>query len=123
MNGVQAILFLALLFTLAPEQVRPSPVAAIEGSTSTDGGAPLPGVKVAIDSLTRPEHFVTHSSAAGRYALENIPPGMYTMLAEAKGFGCVIIPKVLIEPGKRVKQDFEFLHARKKLGCETATRN
>ena len=110
-------LILALLATPPVRQVGPSPAAAVEGSATTDGGAPLPGTRIAIDSLTKPQHFETRSDIVGHYVIENVPPGVYTVLADAKGFGCVIIPKVVIEEGKRLKQDFEFLHGRKKLGC------
>ena len=96
-----------------------SPAATIEGSATTDGAAPLPGVKIAVDNLMRPQHFETRSNAAGHYVIENVPPGRYTVLADARGFGCVVIPVLVMQSGKRVKQDFEFLHTRKKLGCDT----
>jgi len=113
-----SLLILALLAGAPSTQAGPSPAAAIEGSTTTDGAAPLPGVKITIDNLLKPQHFETRSNAAGLYAIENVPPGTYTVLADAKGFGCVVIPKVVMQSGKRVKQDFEFLHTRKKLGCD-----
>jgi len=114
---ILSILILALLLTPLEAQQRLNPAAAIDGVASTDGGAPLPGVKIALDSLTKPGHFETQTNAAGRYVIENVPAGPYSVTAEAKGFGCSIIPKVVMEDGKRLKQDFEFVHSRKKLGC------
>jgi len=117
---VRLFLILALLASPPVKQVGPTPAAVIEGSATTDGGAPLPGVKIAIDSLTKPAHLEAQSDAAGRYAIENVLPGVYTIFADARGFGCVVIPKVIVEEGKRLKQDFEFLRGRKKLGCPSA---
>jgi hypothetical protein len=116
------LLILALLLAFPERPVGLIPAAAIEGVTSTDGGAPLPGVKIALDGLTRPLHFDAQSNAAGHYAIENLPAGTYSVSAEAKGIGCVIIPKVVIEDGKRVKQDFEFFQTRKKLGCPVGSK-
>jgi hypothetical protein len=115
---MQRILILALLVASPFVQVGPGSGAAIEGAITTDGGRPLPGVKIAVDGLTKPLHFETRSDTAGHYAIENVPDGSYTVLADARGFGCVVIPKVVLESGKRLKQDFEFLHGRKKLSCE-----
>jgi hypothetical protein len=116
-------LILALLFAFPEGQQGLGSAAAIEGVANTDGGAPLPGVKIALDSLTKPQHFEIQTNATGRYAIENLSPGVYTVTADAKGFGCVIIPKVILEGGKRLKQDFEFLHGRKKLGCPTISQS
>jgi hypothetical protein len=115
-------LILTLLLSSFESLGGSNPAAAIEGATTTDGGAPLPGVKIVLDSLTRYGHFEATSNRAGVYAIENLSPGSYTILADAKGFGCVVIPKVIIEPGRRLKQDFEFLHSRKKLGCPVVTK-
>ena len=117
-NTMVPILILALLAGSPSTRAGPSAAAAIEGTTTTDGAAPLPGVNIKIDNLVRLQHFETRSNTAGRYVIENVPPGTYTVLADAKGFGCVVIPAVVMQSGKRVKQDFEFLHSRKKLGCE-----
>jgi hypothetical protein len=118
-----SLLILALLFAFPEGQQRLSPAGAIEGAVITDGGAPLPGVKITIASLTKPGHFEASSNAAGRYVIESVPEGSYSVAAEAKGYGCVIIPKVVFQGGKRLKQDFEFLHGRKKLGCSVVSKS
>jgi len=113
---------LALCLVFPERQQGLSPAAAIEGVASTDGGAPLPGVRIALDSLTRPLHLEAQTNMTGHYTIDNVPPGAYSLSAEAKGFGCTIVPKVVIEGGKRLKQDFEFLHSRGKLGCPTVSK-
>jgi len=113
------VLILALLSASPERQAGLIAMGVVEGAITTDGGAPLPGVKIAIDGLAKPVHLETLSNAAGQYEIANVPPGAYTVSAEAKGFGCVIIPRLVLEGGKRSKQDFEFLHGRRKLGCPT----
>jgi hypothetical protein len=115
---MRILLIMALLWA-SPVRQADLAVAGMEGVVTTDGGAPLPGVKIAMDGLAKPIHLETLSNTAGQYTIANVPPGAYTIAAEAKGFGCVIIPKLALEGGKRSKQDFEFLHARRKLGCPT----
>jgi hypothetical protein len=114
------LLTMALLWGSPDWRVDPTAMAAVEGTITTDGGAPLAGVKLAIDGLAKPIHMETVSNPQGQYAIANVQPGAYTVSAEAKGFGCVIIPRLVLEGGKKSKQDFEFLHGRKKLGCPTA---
>ena len=115
------LLTMALLLTSPDWRVDPTAMAAVEGAITTDGGTPLAGVKIAIDGLAKPIHLETVSNPQGQYAIANVLPGAYTLSAEAKGFGCVIIPRLVLEGGKKSKQDFAFLHGRKKLGCPTET--
>jgi hypothetical protein len=114
------LLIMALLWGTPDWRVDPAALAAVEGAITTDGGAPLAGVKIAIDGLAKPIHWETVSNPQGQYAIANIMPGSYTVSAEAKGFGCVIIPRLVLEGGKKSRQDFQFLRGRKKLGCPTA---
>jgi hypothetical protein len=92
-------------------------LGVMQGVVTTDGGAPLPDVKITLDGLRQPLHFAAQSDATGRYSIANVPPGAYTVAADAKGFGCVVIPRIVLEAGQPVKQDFQFLHGRQKPAC------
>ena len=70
-----ASLILALLCASPEWPAGLDAMGVIEGATTSDGGAALPGVKIAIDGLAKPVHLETLSNAAGRYEIGNVPPG------------------------------------------------
>ena len=49
-------------------------------------GAVVPGVTVVLSDQQKGFMFNTTSDSSGRYLFRSIPPGVYTVSAEAKGF-------------------------------------
>ena len=86
----------------------------VEGLITGDADAPLARVTVGVDGLAAGEHRQVVSDSAGHYLLDELRPGGYSLWAEAKGYGCIIYPKVAVFPGKRIRQDFHFSNVKQK---------
>jgi hypothetical protein len=62
------------------------PKAALSGEITDPAGAPIPSASVAVtNSLTQVAHRTT-TDAAGRYTVDQLDPGTYTLEGEAPGF-------------------------------------
>lgn len=89
----------------------------VEGFITGDANAPLAAVTVGVDGLATGEHHQVSSDSVGHYLLDELRPGGYSLWAEAKGYGCIMYPKVAVFPGKRIRQDFHFSKVRKSRAC------
>jgi hypothetical protein len=113
----------ALLLLSATLAGQPNDGPRIEGFVTADVSAAIPGVSVGLDSLTRTIHRQVLTDNSGYYLLDNLPAGTYTMFAEAKGYGCIIYPRVAVNEGEHVRRDFRFLKVvRPGEGCEPVDR-
>jgi len=108
-----AFFAMAFFAAMSARQEAPSSAPAIEGYVTTDGAAPLAAVRIGVDSLTKTAHFEAQTNTAGYYVIENVPPGAYSVWADARGFGCVVIPRVIVDYCTRVRKDFQFAHSKK----------
>jgi hypothetical protein len=93
---------------------------AVGGIVLDPRGNPLAGVSVtAVNAVSG---FEKHSltDASGWYRVESLPPARYILRAEAKSYGCIIVPEVIVEDGQRVQQDFQFTGNPAPAGCEPA---
>ena len=59
---------------------KPQQTATIYGKVDTDKGSPIEGVSITTDS------FSTKTSKKGRYRLEKLPPGTYTVKFSKEGY-------------------------------------
>lgn len=81
---VAIALFLALALTvLLPAQ---SYFGTVSGVLTDTSGAVVPGVKLVLTDQQKGFTFHTTSDSQGRYLFRSIPPGVYTVAAEAPGF-------------------------------------
>ncbi len=81
MRLLSPALLLAAALLLAPAALAQS--AATGTVTDAATGAPLAGVNVAVEATT----FGAATDAEGRYAIGDLRPGAYTLVASAVGFG------------------------------------
>src|SRR3954464_5597814 len=58
----------------------------VSGELSDASGAVVPGASVMLSDEEKGFNFVTSSDASGRYLFRSVPPGLYSVTAEAKGF-------------------------------------
>ncbi|MFL6446158.1 MAG: carboxypeptidase-like regulatory domain-containing protein [Bryobacteraceae bacterium] len=95
--------------------------SGIEGTVFLAGSG-FPGTEVVASSAASGQFWETSTDSLGRYLLEGLPPGRYTMWAEATGHGCIVLGDVLVKHGTRVHRDFRFAKNKTYPGCESITR-
>lgn len=93
----------------------------IEGTVFLAGAA-FPGTEVVASSAASGQFWETSTDNLGRYALEGLAPGRYTVWAEAAGHGCIVFGDITVKPGMRVHRDFRFAKNKIYPGCESVTR-
>ncbi|MFL6414924.1 MAG: carboxypeptidase-like regulatory domain-containing protein [Bryobacteraceae bacterium] len=93
----------------------------IEGTVLLAGSA-FSGTEVVASSAASGQFWETSTDSLGRYVLEGLPPGRYTVWAEASGHGCIVFGDITVKPGVRVHRDFRFAKNKTYPGCESITR-
>ena len=68
----------------------------LSGVLTDTSGAVIQGAKVTLSDEQKGYQFTTTSDSNGRYLFVSIPPGTYTVSAEASGFEKVIAPHVIL---------------------------
>lgn len=115
------LLLLATTLLLRSDQVCDR--CGVDGFVTSDIAGALPGATVEINSVTRGFHRRAVTDQSGYYLLDNLEPGAYSLWAEANGMGCIIVPRVAVFAGKRIRQDFHFARARRPAdACEPQKR-
>ena len=85
--------------TLAQSQSQPAPTATLRGQVTDPSGAVVSNATVAILTTGGPTHSVT-TTKTGTYEIGNLPPGKYTVTANAKGFAVFVQNDVDIPAGQ-----------------------
>ncbi len=97
---IPAILITAIAFALAlPVLAQPQPSGTLRGQVTDPSGAVVPGATVAVLTSGGPTHSST-TSKTGSYEIGNLPPGKYTVTANAQGFGVFVKNDVDVAPGQ-----------------------
>jgi hypothetical protein len=88
MNFRQAkFLTLLLAFALIPVLlIAQGYFGTVSGELTDATGAVIPSVQVILSDAQKGFNFTTTSDSNGRYLFRSIPPGLYSVSAEAKGF-------------------------------------
>jgi hypothetical protein len=110
----------ALLFALPILAGNSDKRPGIEGFVTLNETIPLAGVTIGIDSLAQGTYWETTTNTSGYYLFEEVRPGAYSMWADAKGYGCILIPHVAVHYDERVRQDFNFARGKAYGGCNAA---
>jgi hypothetical protein len=119
MKKVAILLAVACLCSMPAGLVARSECGAIEGHVLLGLSRPLADVSVSAANRLAGLYFDDITDTNGRYMLDQIPPGNYTMFADAKQFGCILFPRVIVMEGQHVRQDFHFQLSETRHGCET----
>jgi hypothetical protein len=80
----------------------------IEGTAFLSASDPLSDVTVSATSKMAHLYFDDITDANGYYRLDKLPAGNYQVFADAKQYGCVLIPRLIVKEGQHVRQDFHF---------------
>jgi hypothetical protein len=89
MNRVRSLrtVALALIFLFATSLAfAQSDLGSISGFVKDPSGAVVPKARVAVKNEASGTERVTNTNESGFYTVTNIPPGMYSVAAEASGF-------------------------------------
>ena len=82
------------------------PLAILQGRVSDASGGLLPGAIISIRDTSTGFNISVFTDEQGRYAIAAIPPGTYTVAADASGFGGEVIERMSIETGRTLVRDF-----------------
>src|SRR5271154_3013058 len=69
----------------------------VSGEVTDATGAVVPGVTVVLSDQQKGFMFNATSDSSGRYLFRSIPPGVYTVTAEAKGFDKAEVARVKVD--------------------------
>ena len=106
-----SVALLAGLFVGAQQPPRSAGIAqsaVVEGYVTTEEASALPGANIGLDSLTHGYHRSAVADVSGHYLMDELQPGAYSLFAEVKGQGCILLPHVTLQPGQHLRQDFHF---------------
>ncbi len=97
---ILAITLILIVVTLmaAPAMLFGQAYFGTVSGTLTDGtGAVVAGAKVILTDQQKGFTFATTSESSGSYLFRSIPPGVYMVSAEAKGFGKTVSAKFKVD--------------------------
>jgi hypothetical protein len=97
-RAAQAALALTLVFAPCVNAGQAPATAQARGMVNDSIGAPLPGAVVTIEDASRAAWFAL-SGPDGRYRIEQMPPGPYTMTVTFPGFRDYAVP-IELRPGQ-----------------------
>src|SRR5437879_13471243 len=92
------------IFVLAGQAAAQEFRASISGKVTDSTGATIAGAEVVVTSVERSTPFRTLSNGAGRYVLEFLPPGRYSLTAAEPGFRKVRGDRRTMEAADRVSR-------------------
>ena len=82
--------------------------ASVSGQVTDSTGATVPGAEVSVTSVERNTTSSTVSNSAGRYVIEFLQPGHYTLTAAKPGFKKVTHSGLNLEAADRLALDISF---------------
>ena len=88
LNSIRALGFILLLLLLIipATALGQGYFGTISGELTDTTGAVIPGVKVTLLDQEKGYRTTVTSDSSGRYLFRDVPPGLYTVIAEARGF-------------------------------------
>src|SRR5260370_20831767 len=102
MNGTLA------LFLLAPGAFAQTPLATVTGLATDPAGAAVTSVAITLTNKDTGVQRTAKTNESGAYSLPNLPPGSYSLAAEASGFRKIQIEAFALEAFRTLRQDLKF---------------
>jgi carboxypeptidase family protein len=94
---IAAILIIATLIAAPATVSAQAYFGTVSGVLTDASGAVVEGAKVVLTDQQKGYAFNTTSDSSGRYLFRSIPPGLYLVSAEAKGFGKALSGKFKLD--------------------------
>lgn len=98
-----------LIATVSRSAVAQIGQAELTGDVRDPTGAVIPRAQVTVTEVMSNRSFRSVASSAGVYTLAHLPPGLYTMVVEARGFQRYAREGVHLATGERVRLDVTLL--------------
>jgi hypothetical protein len=96
-NGQRAFLPFAIALVVPAVLFAQAYFGTVSGILTDSTGAVIEGAKVVLADQQKGYTFETTSDSSGRYLFRSIPPGLYSVMAEAKGFGKTLSAKFKVD--------------------------
>src|SRR5262245_38290714 len=85
-SRLASLLFCTLFFLIASTLYAQSDAGSVVGFVKDASGGFVPGAKMTLKNETTGVERGTNTNEAGYYVFTSVPPGFYSLSAEAKGF-------------------------------------
>ena len=85
-----------------------SPLGSVTGLALDPSEAPVPEARVTLQNLATGARWETKTNASGHYLFPNLPPGEYTLSAEARGFNRLEVAAFPVAAFRTVRQDLRL---------------
>ncbi len=105
---VVGVLWSLLAFVAVPRASAQGAVAEVNGSAVDSSGAVLPGVTITLTEETTGLVRSVISNETGRYSVQALQPGRYTMRAELAGFQAQSLSGVTVNVGQALTLNFSL---------------
>lgn len=103
-----ALLISTLAIVAIPLAVVRGAGGRIEGKVVDPKGAAVVGATITVNDLATNQKFTTRSDSEGRYQIENLPAGSYSLVISAQGFSEARRDIVKVEDGVATRVDLKL---------------
>ena len=103
-----ALLVLALAMLATPLVIVRGAGGRIQGKVSDPKGAAVTGATVTVTDSVTNQNFTTHTDSEGRYKIENLRAGTYSLVISARGFSEARRDVVKVEDGAAATVDLQL---------------
>ena len=103
-----SLLFLVVMSVPFAKQFRQGSTGRIEGVVFDQIGMPIEQARVQACNTMSGDCSSTFSELSGFYRLDRLPPGRYSLWAEAKMHNSEWIPMVIVEEGQVTRYDIQL---------------
>src|SRR5215469_14158201 len=107
-RGIRLLFLGCLTFIFSASLVSQTTAGRIRGSVRDTTGAVMTGATVTITDEQRATSRVVTTDDTGTYVAPNLPPGVYKLVATAKGFKSVERRNIAVEVATDLALDFDL---------------
>ena len=85
-----------------------TPLATVTGLATDPSGSAIVNAAIALTNKGTGVKLTTKTNEAGAYSLPNLPPGAYSLIAEAAGFKKIEVEEFALSAFRTLRQDLKF---------------
>ena len=102
----RALFNLILFFCVAASALAQSGAGVITGVVRDEAKTPVVGALITATKLDDGTASTAFSRADGTFEIDNVLPGMYSVMAEKAGYSQLVVSSLQVQPGKSTLADF-----------------